>query len=280
MQMPAGREHVRQFRPAHEGRVIAVAAADLLHGAAKQHHGVGGHEAHRRLEGEFALARAELDLDRTQRQAERQDVAPDDLEHRLHLVVALLGQILIAVRQQADRGRLAGLAGILRRHLGVFELEDVEFDLEAGDEIVAALVRASSSTDRRDGGSRTAPAARRRNRCRTAASRSPAPRAARESRGIRHHQHVGGALHLPHAEAAAGGEHRKHRAVRGVLGEHRRGDGAAALQRGQRFAGDQRLAAQDAVLVRKRQPDDFELLLFDDAPKAARRLLLLVDHRP
>ena len=39
--------------------------------------------------------------------------------------------------------------------------------------------------------------------------------------------------------------------------------------------GDQRLAAQDAVLVGKRQPDHFELLLFDDFAQPARRLFLL-----
>ena len=142
MQVPAGREHVRQFRPAHEGRVIAVAAGDLLHGRTKQHHVVGGRQPLGRRKSEFALARAELDLDRSQGQAERQHVAPDDFQRRLHLVVALLGQILIAVRQQADRWRRAGLAGILRRHVRVFELEEVEFDFQPRDEIVAALVRA------------------------------------------------------------------------------------------------------------------------------------------
>ena len=115
MQMPAAREHVRQLRPAHEGGVIAVAARDLLHGAAEQHHVVGRLQPLARREGELALARAELDLDRAQGQAERDDVAAQDLQHRLHLVVALLGQVLIAVRQQADRRRRAGLAGILRR---------------------------------------------------------------------------------------------------------------------------------------------------------------------
>ena len=95
-----------------------------------------------RLKGEFALARAELDLDRPQGQAERQHVAADDFQRRLHLVVALLGQVLIAVRQQADGRRPSGLAGILRRHVRVFELEEVEFDLEPRDEIVAAAVRA------------------------------------------------------------------------------------------------------------------------------------------
>src|SRR4051794_33946745 len=63
--------------------------------------------------------------------------------------------------------------------------------------------------------------------------------------------------------------------MRGVLGEHRGGDGAAVLQRGQRFARHQRLAAKDSVLVGKRQPQDFELLLFDEASQARRRLFLL-----
>ena len=111
-------------------------------------------------------------------------------------------------------------------------------------------------------------------------ARGRRPRQHAKRRRVRHHQHVGGAFHLLHAEAAAGGEHRKHRAVRGVLGEHRGGDGAAALQRGERLARDQRLAAQDAVLVRKRQPDHFELLFLDDAAQAARRLLLLVRPQP
>jgi hypothetical protein len=124
-----------------KGGVIAVAMGDLFHGTAKQHHGVGRHQACRRREGEFALAGAEFDFDRPQRQAERDDVAPDDLEHRLHLVVALLGQVLIALRQQAHGRRLPGLAGILGRHPGIFELEDVAFDFEPGDEVIAAPIQ-------------------------------------------------------------------------------------------------------------------------------------------
>jgi hypothetical protein len=67
----------------------------------------------------------------------------------------------------------------------------------------------------------------------------------------------------------------KHRPVRGVLGEHGGGDGAAAFEAAQRLAGDQRFAAQDAVLIRKRQPDHFELLLLDEAsePDGGVRLL-------
>src|SRR5258708_31302576 len=64
MQMPAGREHIRESWAAHEGRVITVPMADLLHGAAKQHHGVGGLEPQRRLERELALAPPEFRLGR------------------------------------------------------------------------------------------------------------------------------------------------------------------------------------------------------------------------
>ena len=249
MQVPAGGEHVRQFRPAHEGGVIAVAAGDLLHGATKQHHVVGGREPLGRLEGEFALARAELDLDRSQRQAERQHVAADDFQRRLHLVVALLGQVLIAVRQQADGRRPPGLAGILRRHVRVFELEEVEFDLEARDEIVTAASQLIEhlAIEMARGERHRAAVAEIEVAQQPACGRRPGQHA--ERRRVRHHQHVGGAFHLLHAKTAAGGEHREHRLVRGVLGEHRGGDGAAAFERSQRFARDQRLAAQDAVLI-------------------------------
>ena len=279
MQVPARREQVRQLWAAHEGGVIAVAAGDLLHGAAEQHHVVGGLESRLRRKGEFALARAELDLDRAQGQAERQHVAPDDFQHRLHLVVALLGQILIAVRQQADIGRRARLSRMLRRHFGVFELEDVEFDFEARDEIVAALCQLiehrSIKMSRRE---RHRPPIGKMQIAHQP-SRARRPRQHAKRGGIGHHQHVGGAFHLLHPKAAAGGEHRKHRAVRGVLGEHRGGDRAAVLQRGQRLARHQRLAPEDAVLIGKRQPDHLQLLLLDDFAKAACRLLVALSTR-
>ena len=104
MQVPSGREQVRQFRPAHKGRMMAMAPGDLLHGAAEQHHGVGRDETRRRCKRKFALARTKLDLDRSQRQTECEDIPSYDVQRRLHLVVALLGQILIAVREQTDRG--------------------------------------------------------------------------------------------------------------------------------------------------------------------------------
>src|SRR5260370_31513731 len=73
MKMPAGREHVRESWAAHEGRVITMPVADLLHGAAKQDHGVGGLKSPPRLEGEFALALPEFDLDLAHWQARARD---------------------------------------------------------------------------------------------------------------------------------------------------------------------------------------------------------------
>jgi hypothetical protein len=56
-------------------------------------------------------------------------------------------------------------------------------------------------------------------------------------------------------EAAAGREHGKHGAVCGVLGEQRRGRGAAIAHRYGRFARNHGLAAQDSVLVDEREAD-------------------------
>src|SRR5260370_10413296 len=78
MQMPAGREHIRESWAAHEGRVITVPMADLLHGAAKQHHGVGGLEPQRRLERDLALARPRFDFHPAPRHAAPHGVAPDN----------------------------------------------------------------------------------------------------------------------------------------------------------------------------------------------------------
>ena len=63
--------------------------------------------------------------------------------------------------------------------------------------------------------------------------------------------------------------------MRGVLGEHRRGDGAAALQLSERLACNKGLATQDAVLIGKAQANGFEILLVDDAANAVRRIFLL-----
>jgi hypothetical protein len=50
---------------------IAVPPRHLLHGAAEQHHGVGGGKTALRREGELVLARAQFDFERDERHAER-----------------------------------------------------------------------------------------------------------------------------------------------------------------------------------------------------------------
>ena len=137
--MPAARHHVRQFRSAHEARVKSLPVAGLLHGAAKQHHRVGGREPDLRLESELALARPELDLDRAQRQPERDDVAPNAFQDRLDLIEACFREILIAGRQHRDFRRFARPGGIGGIEPRVDQLEDMEFDLEPGHVIKAGM---------------------------------------------------------------------------------------------------------------------------------------------
>jgi hypothetical protein len=74
---------------------------------------------------------------------------------------------------------------------------------------------------------------------------------------------AGAAFHLRHAEAAAGGEHRKHAAMRGVLGEQCGGRGDAIAHHARGLRRNQRLAAQHAVLVDKRKPHDLEAVFLD-----------------
>ena len=276
MQVPAARHHVGQLRPAHEARVIALPAADLLHRAAEQHHGVGGREADLGLEGELALARPELDLDRAQRQTERHHVAADRLQHRLQLIEARLGEILIAGREHAHLRRLARPAGVGGIEPRILDLEHMEFDFETGDVVEAGIAEPVEHL--------TIEMARR-ERHRLAVleidvAQHPAglrrPWQHAERGRVGDHQEIAAAFHLRHAEAAAGGEHREHGLVRGVLGEQRGGDRAAVAHHLGGVAGDDGLAAQDAVLVGKREPHDLEALLLDQplGPRGGLELLL------
>ena len=84
-----------------------------------------------------------------------------------------------------------------------------------------------------------------------------------EGRGIGNEQEVGRALHLRHPESAAGGEDRKDGSVRGVLGEKGGRRHAAVFERAKRIGRDQGLAAQNSVLVGKRESHRLEAALFD-----------------
>ena len=179
------------------------------------------------LEREFALARAELDLGRAQRQVERHQVAADRLQHRLELVESRLGQILIAGREHAHFRRLARPGGVRRIEPRVLDAEDVEFDFEAGHVVEAGIAEPVQHLP-------VEMARGERHRLAVpeidvaqhpACLRRPGQNA--EGRRIGDHQEIAAAFHLRHAEAAAGGEHREHRLVRSILGEQRRGHRAA-----------------------------------------------------
>ncbi len=228
------------------------------------------------MEREFALARAELDLDRTQRQPERNHLAANGFEHRLHQVEARLGEIGIAGRDEADLRRLGWPGRGLGLDPRVVELEDMEFDLKPRHVVVAGVGERPQ---------RLAVEVARRERHRLAVAeidvaQHPAglrrPRQHAERRRIGDHQEVGAALHLAHAEAAARGEYREGGLLGGILGEQRRRHRDTVAHRARGVSRHQRLAAQDAVLVGKRQPHHFEPVLFDQPLGPRRRLELLV----
>ncbi len=275
MQVPAARHHVGQRRPAHEAGEIAVAARDLLHRRAEQDHGVGGFKAHERAEGEFALAGAELDLYRAQRQAERGNAAPQDRHRRIEHVEARFGEVLVALIEQAQLRRLRRPGGVLRLKPRVLQLEQMEFHFQPGAEVEAGRgQRVERLAATRAGGEwhRLAVAE-------VDIAKHPAglvgPRQHAERRGVGDHDEIACALHLFHGKAAAGGEHRIDGAVRGILGEQRRRHGDAAAQCAHHFGGEQCLAAQYAVLVGEREAHQLQAVLLDCPLDGARGALLL-----
>src|SRR5215469_472435 len=83
------------------------------------------------MESELALARPELDLDRAQRQAERQHVAAHGLEDGLDLIEAGLGEERVALRDEAHLDWCGRPGRVRWRKARIVELEDMQFDLQA-----------------------------------------------------------------------------------------------------------------------------------------------------
>src|SRR5439155_11377021 len=94
-------------------------------------------EAGQRRKRELELARAELDLERPQRQAEGFQILSQDLHHRVDEIVALLGEVLVAGGKKLDFGRGAWLPGVRRLEARIHNPEDMELDFQAGDELVS-----------------------------------------------------------------------------------------------------------------------------------------------
>ena len=232
------------------------------------------------MERELALARTELHLDRAQRQAEGDDLAAQRLEDRLHLIEARFGQVLVALGDQADLGRFAGPGGIGRIETRIVELEDMELDFEAGHVVEPgpgelfqrAAIKVASGERHRPAVGEIDVAQH------PAGARRPWQHA--ERGGVGNHEEVAAALHLRHAEAAAGGEDRKHRLVRGVLGQQRGRERAAVAHHGAGLVRHHGLSPQHAVLIGKRQAHDLEPVLLDPFVGVGRRLELRVAPYP
>ena len=220
-----------------------MAPRDLFHRRAKQNHRVGGGKSKLRAEGEFALARAQFDFERTKRHAERFDAAPDRLQRRVDLIEARFGQILVALIEQTDFGRPRRPGRVFCGKPWVFQLEEMKLDLEPGEEIQTLR------SETRKGVAQNLPC-RERHRLAVGedniAEQPPGMRRPRENLEccrIGNHDEIAAALHFRHVETAAGGEHRIDGLVRGIFGEERRRHSDAACHGTERIRRYQRLAA-------------------------------------
>ena len=81
-------------------------------------------------------------------------------KRRIDLIEARLGQILVALIEQAHLGRLRRPGGIVRRQPRIFQLEQMEFDFEPGEEIETRRLEPRQRVAQTLAGSRTAPACR------------------------------------------------------------------------------------------------------------------------
>ena len=160
-------------------------------------------------------------------------------------------------------GGAPGCVASSGREPGVLDREEMELDLEAGDEVVAPL---GEPVDRL---AAYAPGRERHRRAVRKVDVAQHPSGRRrpgedpEGAGIGDHHEIAGAGHLAHSEAAALGEHRIDRPVRRVLGKERRGHRAAVAHGARDLARDQGLAAEDAVLVGEGQAHDVEPAALD-----------------
>jgi hypothetical protein len=102
------------------------------------------------------------------------------------------------------------------------------------------------------------------------------PRQHAERGGIGDHEEVATALHLGHAKTAPGREDRECRLVRGILGQERGRHRATVAHRCGGVARHDRLSAQNAVLVGKREAHDLEPIFLDPLVGLDRGFVLFV----
>ena len=251
MQMPATRQRIGKPRPAHQAHEIAVASGYLFERAAKQDHGVTGGDASLGGKREFILAGTKLDFQRLQRQPERDHVLTQNLKNWRDLIVAALGQILIAMRCVAHQRRFGRPVQRVRPKPRVFYFEQVKFKLDAGDIIETRLCQLGERVAiKLSGCDRDLPAI-----VKIAIAQNPAgirgPWQRTKGARIGEHDKIAGSAHFWHLHSGARLKDRENRPMRCILGQQRAGHGDAVAERVRRLAGKERLATQDAVLVRE-----------------------------
>jgi hypothetical protein len=227
-----------------------------------------------RVERDLQLTRAPLVLDRPQRQAHVEVGVPQLLDHIVDAGEPDLGEVLVALLQDADLRRRRRPARLVELDPVGVPAYDVELDLEPGDELEAQLSgRIDLLLEQMT--------AVERHRLAVGEVRvgdDPAgavgPRQDPERRRVRNQNHVREAGELRDVEAAPWHEQRREHVVGSVHAEQRGREVDAVLQRCQVVQRRHELAPRLAVLVHPDHPDGAEPVLLDQLGAAlARRLL-------
>ena len=242
---------------------MTMPAGNLAHGGAGECHQVRGLQSRAGTEGDLALARPEFDLQRPQRQAEALQTLADVLVDGIDGVVEFLAQILVAFGGQRHVGRPAGLRRILWPQPRIDEAEQVKFQLRTGHQAIASRGQAGEvCAGEIAGGQRHRPAIGK-----AQIAEDPAgmrrPRQDAERGRIGHEHQVARTRHLRQPDAAAGLKGGEDRAVRRILQQQGGRAADAALEPAHRLRRDQRLAAEDAVLIDEGEADDLDAVTLD-----------------
>src|SRR5579862_3621751 len=142
MQVPAAGVKSLQRRPAHEGREITEAAADLPCRGAEQEYIIGRLERGARRKCALDLSRAPFILDRAQPEPELLESIAERVEHGLHQIHVGFGVIVVAglYRPSADRvPACPGHADIVVAQMVFGDAEQIPLDLRADDAGMSAF---------------------------------------------------------------------------------------------------------------------------------------------
>ena len=119
--------------------VHAKPTRHLFECAAQQHHRIGRRDPDFGSRRELILARPEFHFHGLQRQAERHDTLAQDIKNWRDLIVAALGEVLIAMRRVAHERRLGRPVERISGKSRIFYLEQVKLNLEASHIIETGL---------------------------------------------------------------------------------------------------------------------------------------------